>query len=307
MSQPPYPGQPYNGEPSSGQPYQGQPPYAGPPSYGEQPPQYGQQAPQYGQQPPQYGQQPPQYGQPQQPQYGQPQPGFGQPGYPSPQPPKKKSKVLPIVLISLAILLVLCGGGVAALYMYGKNKVDDINQAVNDIASAAPTLPTEEPTVAPTTEPAGSTVAIAEPKTLGGRKKLTSNQFDVLADQLKSGLATVPGATNSVGAIYGDVSDRDLVIVAAAEAPIKDPDAELNSTFTGAGVGGLKITNITDAPTGTLGGSAKCGSSKTEGIDLAICSWADEGSVGMFIWYFESATKAKAEFPKLRAQIEKRS
>jgi hypothetical protein len=294
MSQPPYPGQPYPGDPTSGQPNQGQPPYqpypgqpAQPyPGQPEPPPAYPPTTA-YGPPPGDYTQ--PQYAQP--PGYGQP--GYGQPGYPAPQPPKK-SKVLPIVLISVAIVLVLCVGGVAALVIIGKNQADKTKDAISDITSAAPT-----------TTPA-STVKITEPATLGGRKKLTSAQFAGIADQLKSGVATVPGATNSIGALYGDIATQDIVIVAAAEAPIKDPKGELESTFYGAGIGGLKIENITTASTGTLGGAAKCGSSATSGIDMAICTWADEGSVGMFIWFDESVSKAKTEFPKLRAQVEKK-
>jgi len=327
MSQPPYPGQPYPGEPSSGQPNQGQPPYqpypgqspqeppayppttaypsSGQPDYGQPtpPPQYGQPQPQYGQPQPQYGQG--DYNQ--QPQYGA-QPGFGQQpgGYGTPPPPKKKSKVLPIVLISVAIVLVLCVGGVAALYMVGKNAADDVTDAVNNLPTSTSTAaPTDEPTTAPTTQ-AAANVTITEPATLGGRKKLTSAQFAAIAEQLKGGLETVPGATNTVGALYGDVGDQDIVIVAAAEAPIKNPKAELEQTFYGAGIGGLKIDNITTAPTGKLGGAAKCGSSETSGVDMAICTWADEGSVGMFIWFDEPVSKAKTEFPKLRAEVEKK-
>ncbi|MCO8270879.1 hypothetical protein M1L60_09775 [Actinoplanes sp. TRM 88003] len=321
MSQPPYPGQPYPGEPSSGQPNQGQPPYQGQSPYQPYPGQTPQEPPAYpptsaypssGQpsygQPsgqPDYGQ--PQYGQ-QQPQYGAGQPGFGQQpgGYGTPPPPKK-SKVLPIVLVSVAIVLVLCIGGVVALYMVGKNAADDVTDAVNNLPTSTSTAgPTDEPTTAPPTR-AAATVTITEPTTLGGRKKLTSAQFAAIAEQLKGGLESVPGATNTVGALYGDVSDQDIVIVAAAEAPIKNPKAELEQTFYGAGIGGLKIDNITTAPTGALGGAAKCGSSETSGIDMAICTWADEGSVGMVIWYFKSVAKAKAEFPKLRAEIEKKS
>lgn len=340
--QPPYSGQPYNGQPSSGQPYNGQPssgqpyqggqypgqpqsgqPQSGQPQYGQpqysgqpnpdvpssvpQPPPYpptqaypasGQ--PEYGQQPPQYGQQP--FGQPQPPQYGAGQ--FGQPEFGQPVPPKKKSKVLPIVLVSVAIVLVLCIGGVVALFMIGKNKADDINdQLADSTATPAPTTTSE--TTAPPTK-AASTIKIVEPATLGGRPKLTDPQFADVAKELKDGLASVPSATNTVGSLYGTVAKQDIVIVVAAEAPISDPDKELSQTFMGAGVGGLKISNITDAPTGSLGGSAKCGSAETSGIDMAICSWADDGSLGMVMWYFKSVSKAKAEFPKLRAQIEKK-
>ncbi|GAA2621654.1 hypothetical protein [Paractinoplanes durhamensis] len=306
--QPPEYGQPEYGQPQYGQPPYGQPQYPGQPnpdvptSVPPQPtypptqsyPASGQ--PQYGQ--PEYGQQPPQYGQPE---YGQPQ--FGQPGFPPPTPPKKKSKALPIVLTSIAIVLVLCVGGVAALYMVGKNKVDDINDQLAD-ATATPTAGatrTAEPTKA------ASTIKIVEPATLGGRPKLTDAQFADIAKELKDGLGSVPSATNSVGSLYGTVEKQDIVIVAAAEAPIDDPEKELDQTFLGAGIGGLKISNITDAPTGSLGGTAKCGSASTSGVDMAICSWADDGSLGMVIWYFKSVSKAKAEFPKLRAQIEKKS
>jgi hypothetical protein len=340
--QPPYSGQPYPGQPSSGQPYNGQPssgqPYqggeqypgqSGQPQYGQ--PQYGQ--PQYGQpqypgqpnpdvptsvppqQPPypptqsyptsgqpEYGQQPPAYGQGdygQQPAYGAPAPGqYGQP-----TPPKKKSKALPIVLVSIAIVLVLCVGGVAAIFVFAKDKTDDINDQLAD-STANPTA-TSTTTAAPTK--AASTIKIVEPATLGGRPKLTDPQFASVAKELKDGLASVPSATNTVGSLYGTVEKQDIVIVVAAEAPIADPETELNQTFMGAGVGGLKISNITDAPTGSLGGTAKCGSAETSGIDMAICSWADDGSLGMVMWYFKSVTKAKAEFPKLRAQIEKKS
>ena len=292
----PYPtsGQPSSGQPSYGQPAYGQPDY-GQPSYGQ--PAYGQQ-PGYGQQPPysasDYGQQPPMYGQPE----------YGQPGFPPP-PPQKKSKALPIVLTSIAIVLVLCVGGVVALYMIGKNKVDDIN---NDLAVAT-TAPTTATTPEETTEPtqAASTIKITEPKTLGGRPKLTDEQFAATTKQLKSALSSYPGATNSIGALYGTVSKQDIVVVAAAQAAIDDPQTTLTQAFSSLGIGGLKISNITSASTGSLGGAAKCGSSETSGLDMAICAWSDEGSLGMIIWYDKTVAKAKAEFPKLRAQVEKKS
>ena len=313
--QPPYSGEPYPGQPSSGQPYPGQP------SHGEQHPgqTYGQ--PPYGQPnpdmptsvPPQPGYPPttafppsgqpdqtqPQYGQPQ---YGQPdysQQGFVQPGFPPAIPPKKSSKVLPIVLVSIAIVLVLCVGGVVAFYMIGKAKVDELNAQATDPSAPAggPAGPTK----------AVATVEIVEPTTLGGRPRLTDAQFAGVATALESSLKEVPGATDTVGALYGSVAKQNIVIVAAVEAPLDDPSRELNESFASASGGGLKIKDISAASTGSLGGVAKCGSASASGLDMAICSWADDGSLGMIMWYFKSAAQAKAEFPKLRAEIEKKS
>jgi hypothetical protein len=323
MSQPPQP--PYSGQPDPHQPgYGQQPPYGSPsygppsygsPSYGE--PSYGQQpvygqpssgAPSYGQQPPAYGQQPPTYGQ--DPAYGSYGPGEYPPpggGYPPPQPPKKKSKALPIVLVSIAVVLVLCIGGGVAIFLAAKNKTQDLVDAARDAAN--PTAPaTTDPTGSSTTAPAGgSKITVVEPKTLGGRPKLTDKQFASLAKELQSGLADVPDATATVGALYGSVEKQNIVIVAAAAAPIDDPKKELDSTFAGAGFSGLKVTDITPVSAGSLGGEAKCGRSTESGISMALCGWADEGSLGFNIFFFSSVSKAKAEFPALRAQVEKSS
>jgi len=311
MSQPPYSGPPYGEQPSSGQPYQGQPPNQGGQPYPGQPysgqpypgqpnpdvptsvppgypptqpypsgPDYTQ--PQYGQ--PQYGEQP-QYGQPQ---YGQPQygdQGYGAPGFPPPAPVKQKSRTLPIVLVSVAVVLVLCVGGGIAVALAAKNNNDKSTAATKNASS----------------------VKLVEPTTLGGRPKLTDAQFAGLADDLRNSFKQVPGATTTVGSLYGTIAKRDIVMLAAAQAPIDDPAEKLNQTFYGAGIGGLKISDIVSAPTGTLGGTAKCGSAKTATVDMAICNWADEGSLGMMIWYYKSVSQAKAEFPALRAQIEKKS
>jgi len=308
---PPYPEQPYSGQPSSGQPYQGQPyqgqpnpdvpsavpPQPGFPSSAPPAPAYGQQ-PGYG--PGEYGQQPA-YGQPGygQPEYGQP---YGQqPGYGAPPPPKKKSKALPIVLVSIAVVLVLCIGGGTAIFLAARNKADDINDDVQKaLATPTATVPTDEPTTA---APA-STIKIIEPKKLGGRPKLTDPQFAGVAEELKSGLADVPQAGNTVGALYGTPAKRDIVVIAGAEAPVEDPGKELDGTFLGAGIGGLKVTGITTVSPGALGGEAKCGNANASGVKLAMCGWADKGSVGWIIWYFKSASQVKGEFTKLRGQIE---
>jgi hypothetical protein len=302
----PQPGQPYQGQPQPGQPYQGQPypgqqPYQGqpnpdvptsvPPGY---PPQYGQ--PDYGQQP-QYGQ--PGYGQ--QPDYGQG--GYPAPGFPPPVPPKK-NRTLPIVLLSVAVVLVLCIGGIVAVVLVANNS--DNKDKVTSSGATAPTDPADDPTSAPATKNAAATTVI-EPKTLGGRPKLTDSQFSGAADQLKSSLALVPDSKKTVGALYGSAEKRNIVALAATAAPIDNPSDAIDQLFYGAGISGLKISNITTASTGAFGGSAKCGSTTTSGIDTAICSWADDDSLGLIVWYFKSASKAKAEFPTVRAQVEKKS
>ena len=284
MSQPPYdppypeqPDRPYSGQPSSGQP----------PPYGQQRPN-GQQPP-YGQQP--YGQQPV-YGAP----YGEPSSPAG--SYPPPTPPKK-SNALKIVLITLAVLLVLCVGGGTAFYLVGRDKIDQLADAT---ASGSPTATPSAEVTEKTTK-----VSVVEPKTLNGRPKLTDKQFASIADEMQKDMSTVPDATSSVGALYGSVEKRNIVMIAAVAAPIEDPKKELDGMFAGAGFGGLKVTGISDVDPGPLGGEARCGKSAESDLTMAVCGWADDGSMGMTISFFKSVSSAKAEFPKIRGQVEKKS
>jgi hypothetical protein len=266
---------------------------------------------------------PPQPGYPPQPAYVQqpsyPQPEYAQPDYTQaypqsgppvggyPAPPKSKSKALPITLVAIAVVLVLCLGGGTAIYLVGRNAADKLAATAESATPSPRSTGTAEPTEDATTEPPASTITVVEPKTLGGRPKLTDPQFAGAAEELEEGLAEVPDATETVGALYGTPTKQDIVIVAAAAAPVSDPKRELDSTFLGAGVGGLKLTGITSTNPGALGGVAKCGRGDAGGAPLIMCGWADDGSVGWVIWYFKSMSKAKAEFPKLRAQVEKKS
>jgi hypothetical protein len=294
-------GQPGYGQPGYGQPGYGQPPYPGqpnpdvpssvPPGY---PPTQPYAAPDYSQQ--QYGQQPP----------GYPQQGYGVPGFPPPAPPKK-NHTLPIVLLSVAVVLVLCVGGTIALALIGKNadkKKDQVTTS-GTTAPTGPTTSTDEPSASPTTRAA--TISIVEPKTLGGRPKLTDSQSATAAGQLKDSLALVPNSTKTVGALYGSAGKRNVVALAATQAPIDKPSDAIDQLFYLTGATGPKIGNISTAPTGSFGGAAKCGSTKASGVDTAICGWADDQSLGLIVWYFKSAGKAKAEFPAVRAQVEKKS
>jgi hypothetical protein len=146
-----------------------------------------------------------------------------------------------------------------------------------------------------------------EPKTLGGRPKMTDRKLADQVEELKQSLSKAPGGSQAIGAVYGTPAKQDLVMVLAARVFVIDPKKELDKALTGSIVGDLKLTGLTSIPAGPLGGVAKCAKGKAGGAPLSMCVWADEGSAGRVIWYFTSLSKAKAEFVKLRSQIEKKS
>jgi hypothetical protein len=216
--------------------------------------------------------------------------------------------VLPILVGAVAVLLVLCVGGMAAAFFVLDTDADAERTAGAPAPAGTARGPLKGPpgTAEPSTgPPPAPKVQLIEPARLNGRPKLTDRQYAGATRSLRDSLSRAPGATDSIGALYGDPAERNIVIVAAVAAPIPDPERELSATLLGAGTTGMKLTGVITVSPGPLGGRAQCGNSSVAGVRVAMCAWADDGSVGWFIWYFKSTGQVKGEFTKLRGLIEK--
>lgn len=259
MSQPPsnpYPPQPGSGAPHGSYPQQQPGDYPAPQQPGGYPP------------PQQPGAFPAQPGQP-----------YGDPNLP---PAKKKSNVGKIVLISLAVVLVLCLGGAAIAFFAVKDEVKETVDA--------------------------SKTRVAAPATLAGRAKSTDPALLNGATQLEAELKkSLPDATSTAGAFYGTAAKKDLVMIAAASGINANPSKTLDDTVKGAGQSAVKIGEMKTVAAGPLGGEAKCGDAEASGVPLGVCVWSDKGSLGMIIVYFKSGDEAAAELPTMRGQIQQKS
>jgi hypothetical protein len=297
MSQPPHPPhqhEPYSGRPASGTP-EGYPPpgggYSPPPPPPPAAPGYGTSA-----QPGFPGAQPAFPGDAQQPAFPGAQPSFPaaqpafpggpqQPGYGGPQfgapAPKKKSSALKIVLIVAAVMAVLCVGGVAVAVFAARDTVGKVVDAAS--------------------------ITVVQPETLGGRAKVTDPTVTSSLSSLDAELAKVPGATGSVSGLYGDVPKQDLVMVAAASSITGSPQERFDQFLSGMTSGGMQLTNLADTDPGPLGGIAKCGDSGTSGVEMAVCVWSDNGSIGMFAMLFKEKAELEKEFVSMRGQVEQKS
>ncbi|MFD1372701.1 hypothetical protein [Actinoplanes sichuanensis] len=231
------------------------------------------------------------------------QPDYGQPTYvapaypaapPPPPPPPGTSRTTVIVLLSVAIGLVLLMGGGTAIYLVGKS-LSTTTTKQGGTASPSPSL-------SPSTSPKDS-ISIEEPDTLNGHDKLDADEFDSLTEDLEKELEGYPGAANAFGAVYGSVAEKKLIAAFAAEVDIDDPQRMLDVVFQSFS-GENQLTGVTSASTGALGGVAQCGTTRADKTDMALCGWADEGSVGMFLFFDETAVDVKGDFPDMRAEIE---
>ena len=120
-------------------------------------------------------------------------------------------------------------------------------------------------------------------------------------------MSNVPGATGSVGGIYGDPSKQDIVMVVAASSINGSAQSRYDEFSSGLTGGGVKIENLADTDPGPLGGIAKCGDTDSSGVAMAICVWSDNGSTGMFAMLFKKKADLEKEFVALRGEVEHKS
>jgi hypothetical protein len=205
----------------------------------------------------------------------------GQPGQPYGAPPKKKGGALKIILIVIGVVVLLCVAGLAVAVYKGKNKVEDVVAA--------------------------SKISVAEPATLGGRKKVSDPSLQSSVQTLDSEMKKIQGTTSSVGAIYGDPAKQDLVMVAAASTLTGTAQSRFDELSSSLNTGGFSTSALKDTAPGPLGGIAKCGESKVAGVSTALCVWSDQGSVGMIMMFFKKTADLEKEFVSLRGQIEKKA
>ncbi|MEV0152417.1 hypothetical protein AB0H57_01560 [Micromonospora sp. NPDC050686] len=243
--------------------------------------------------------------------YGMAPPGPPAGGFP-PAPPAKKSSLPLILSLSLAGLLVLCLGGGALAYVALSNGDQDTPSArPTPTGTASPETAAPSPSAEDDEEPEATAkfprVRLVTPKTLSGRPKSTDPELRALAAEMVGDMrSTVQNETGAVSAFYGSPEKRDLVMVAAASGLILDPATELADAVEGFRTE-LSVKKMTPVPPGPLGGRASCGDGEGSGLPIGVCVWADTGSVGVLLFFFSSAAKAKAQFVKVRGQIEKQS
>lgn len=238
----------------------------------------------------------PYYGSPGPPPPGIPQqpPGYqappADPGYSPPQPlpyggpppvPPTRSGALKVVLIVVGVVALLCVAGAGVVFFAAKDKVEQVVDAAS--------------------------IRVAEPDTLGGRAKVTDPTVAGSVASLDSAMAGVPGATGSVGAVYGDIGAKDLLMVAAASSVSGSEQSRYDEFTAGLTSGGMDVSNLTATDAGPLGGIARCGDTDAGNVPMAICVWSDTGSVGMFALMFKQKADLEKEFITLRGEVEQKS
>jgi hypothetical protein len=164
----------------------------------------------------------------------------------------------------------------------------------------------------PVTTPSDPVVAakdtkLVAPPTLDGQPKIDDAELQAVVDQMRTTvLSVVPGSLTSEVGFYGDMTEESLLAIVALTAPIADPATVLANALTSLADSGVVVTQPEPIEPGPLGGKASCGNATASGVELAVCGWADNGSLGLVMFHFTELDEAKSRFLRIRAEVETR-
>jgi hypothetical protein len=150
-------------------------------------------------------------------------------------------------------------------------------------------------------------VTLAPPAQTAGLTRDTSAAAEETADYLRTAISAGMQLDTSVGTVYTDPADASRsVIFAGGTTVLRAPETDLDRVFTFVAEGGA-IEGLAEVPPGPLGGVMKCGTSATAEGTMAICAWADHGSIALALFPGRRVDDAAQVFRTMRGDIQHRS
>jgi cell division protein FtsB len=129
------------------------------------------------------------------------------------------------------------------------------------------------------------------------------------ADYLRTGFAADIELDDSIGAVYADPTDNDRsVLLFGGTTLLWQPEHDLDNLFDLVADDAGAITGLHEVPAGDLGGVMKCGTTPAGdgGGDLAVCGWADHGSVAMAMFPGRGVAESAALLRDIRQAVQTR-
>ncbi|HEX8347068.1 MAG TPA: hypothetical protein VF657_20375 [Actinoplanes sp.] len=123
---------------------------------------------------------------------------------------------------------------------------------------------------------------VSTPEQVGGLRREDGEDARSTAEYLRNALSAEVDLDETVGAVYTDAAGADRsVLFFGGTTLVWTPERDLDTAFellsddTGA------VTGLRDVPAGDFGGTMKCGSTASPDGDIAVCGWADHGSLAL--------------------------
>jgi hypothetical protein len=148
---------------------------------------------------------------------------------------------------------------------------------------------------------------LSTPTTIGSLRLDLSDDGKSKATQLRGELSAVIDLDATVGAVYLDGTGKNVHFLGGTR-PLWAPESVLDSVF-GAVVDneGSVLTDLHSVNAGSLGGTMKCGTTKTSHGDVTLCGWADHGSLALAMFTGRGEPESAKLLRQIRAASQTRS
>jgi hypothetical protein len=147
---------------------------------------------------------------------------------------------------------------------------------------------------------------ITAPDTIGNLRLDTTEQGRSTADYLQTALSAEVDLDHAVGAVYSDGGANDVLFFGGTTL-IWTPSSDLDTAFELISDDQGAVTGLHDVPAGDLGGTMRCGTTKTDDANMAVCGWADHGSLALAMFPGRSESDAAALLKQIRGATQTRN
>lgn len=145
------------------------------------------------------------------------------------------------------------------------------------------------------------------PDQVAGLVRDNSERARETAEYLRTGFAADIDLDSSVGAVYTDPGAAGRsVLIFGGTALIWQPGQDLDRLFNLVADEGGSVQGLRELPAGEMGGVMKCGSTPAEEGDIAVCGWADHGSVVLAMFPGRPVNESAELLRQIRSQIQTR-
>lgn len=147
---------------------------------------------------------------------------------------------------------------------------------------------------------------LSTPATIGPLQLDGSEDGKATADYLQTALSAEVDFDKAVGAVYLDGTGKNVLFFGGTTTfwtPENDLDAAFGLVTDNQGA----VTGLHSVDAGQLGGTMKCGKTKTDDGDLTVCGWADHGSLALAMFTNRAEPESAALLRQIRAAAQTRS
>lgn len=120
------------------------------------------------------------------------------------------------------------------------------------------------------------------PEQVAGFRREDGEEARSTAEYLRTALSAEVDLDETVGAVYTDTAAAQRsVLFFGGTTLVWTPERDLDTAFELVSDDTGAVTGVRDVPAGDLGGTMKCGTTSTPDGDIAVCGWADHGSLAL--------------------------